>query len=116
MRGRLEQFGLATVLSFLDMERRSGELLIITDDRRGRVWLRGGQVIAARIVGTRFMNRAAIYEILTWESGFFAFSQEELPFADDEIGEPTALLLMNAALRSDEAGMSMGAGAAAPAY
>jgi two-component system OmpR family response regulator len=113
LRGRLEQFNLATVLSFLDMERRSGELRVITDDRRGRIWLRGGQVIAARIVGTRYMNRAAIYEILSWESGYFAFSQEDLPFADDEIGEPTALLLMNAALRSDEIALSGGAGAPA---
>src|SRR5882757_7097952 len=29
LRGRLEQFGLATVLTFLDLERRSGELLLL---------------------------------------------------------------------------------------
>jgi two-component system, OmpR family, response regulator len=108
LRGRLEQFGLATVLSFLDLERRSGQILIVAADKLGRVWLRGGQAISARIEGSRRVNRAAIYELLSWESGWFAFTQEELPSADDEIGEPTALLLMNAALRSDEA--------AAPAY
>jgi two-component system OmpR family response regulator len=108
LRGRLEQFGLATVLSFLDLERRSGQILIVCDDKIGRVWLRGGQAISARIEGARRVNRAAIYELLSWESGYFAFTQEELPAAVDEIGEPTAFLLMNAALRSDEA--------AAPAY
>ena len=54
------------------------------------------------------MNRAAIYELLSWEGGYFAFTQEDLSSAVDEIGEPTALLLMNAALRTDEA--------AAPAF
>ncbi len=49
------------------------------------------------------MNRAAIYELLSWEKGRFAFTQEDLPCAVDEIGAPTALLLMNAALRTDEA-------------
>ena len=49
------------------------------------------------------MNRAALYELLSWDSGCFAFTQEDLPSAVDEIGEPTAMLLMNAALRTDEA-------------
>jgi ferric-dicitrate binding protein FerR (iron transport regulator) len=103
LRGRLEQFGLATVLSFLDLERRSGQILIVCDDKIGRVWIRGGQAISARIEGSRRASRAAIYELLSWESGYFAFTQEELLAAVDEIGEPTAFLLMNAALRSDEA-------------
>jgi two-component system, OmpR family, response regulator len=99
----LEQFGLATVLSFLDLERRSGQLLVVAGDKIGRVWLRGGQVISSRIEGSRRVNRAAIYELLSWDSGAFAFTQEELPSAVDEIGASTALLLMDAARRSDEA-------------
>jgi two-component system OmpR family response regulator len=108
LRGRIEQFGLATVLSFLDLERRSGQILIVADDKMGRIWLRGGQAISARIEGSRRVNRAAIYELLSWDNGCFAFTQEDLPCAVDEIGAPTAQLLMNAALRTDEA--------AAPAY
>ncbi len=108
LRGRLEQFGLATVLSFLDLERRSGQILIVANNRIGRVWLRGGQAISARIEGSRCTNRAAIYELLAWEGGYFTFTQQDLSTAVDEIGAPTALLLMDAALRTDEA--------AAPAY
>ena len=108
LHGRLEQFGLATVLSFLDLERRSGQILIVGRDKIGRVKLRGGQVISARIEGSRRVNRAAIYELLAWDSGCFAFTQEELPAAVDEIGAPTTLLLMDAARHSDEA--------AAPAF
>src|SRR5438270_678640 len=58
LRGRLEQFGLATVLTFLDLERRSGELLVVADDAKsphgphqkvGRLWLRQGRVLRARV-------------------------------------------------------------------
>jgi two-component system, OmpR family, response regulator len=109
LRGRLEQFGLATVLSFLDLERRSGEILVVGRDRVGRVWLREGQPLSARIAGSRRVNRTAIYEMLSWDSGWFAFNKEDLASAEDEIEAPTALLLMEAARRSDEA-------AGAPAY
>jgi two-component system, OmpR family, response regulator len=108
LHGRLEQFGLATVLSFLELERRSGHVLIAGPDRVGRVKIRCGQVISARIVGSRRVNRAAIYELLAWDSGSFTFTQEECASAVDEIGAPTTLLLMDAARHSDEA--------AAPAY
>ena len=59
LRGRLEQFGVATVLTFLDLERRSGQILVVTRERVGRVWLRDGRVISARIEGSRRVNRAA---------------------------------------------------------
>ena len=35
-----------TVLTFLDLERRSGQILVVTHDHVGRVWLRGGSVIS----------------------------------------------------------------------
>jgi two-component system OmpR family response regulator len=108
LRGRLEQFGLATVLTFLDLERRSGQILAVTRDRVGRVWLRDGRVISARIEGSRRVNRAAIYELLSWDNGRFAFTQENTVGAVDEINAPTMLLLVEAARRADEA--------AAPAY
>jgi hypothetical protein len=103
LRGRLEQFGLATVLTFLDLERRSGQILIVTRDKVGRVWLQSGRVISARIEGSRRVNRAAIYELLTWETGRFTFTQENTASAVDEINAPTTLLLVEAARRADEA-------------
>jgi len=103
LRGRLEQFGLATVLTFLDLERRSGQILVVTANHVGRVWLRAGSVISARIEGSRRVNRAAIYELLTWQSGRFAFTQEDTARAVDEINAPTTLLLVEAARRADEA-------------
>ncbi|HMF41154.1 MAG TPA: DUF4388 domain-containing protein [Polyangia bacterium] len=103
LRGRLEQFGLATVLTFLDLERRSGQVLVVTRDKVGRVWLRGGRVVSARIEGSRRVNRAAVYELLSWDRGRFAFTQADMVGAVDEINAPTTLLLVEAARRADEA-------------
>ena len=103
LRGRLEQFGLATVLTFLDLERRSGQVLVVTRDKVGRVWLKSGRVVSARIEGSRRVNRAAIYELLSWDRGRFAFTQADTAKAVDEINAPTTLLLVEAARRADEA-------------
>jgi hypothetical protein len=103
LRGRLEQFGLATVLTFLDLERRSGQLVLFGGQRIGRLWLRQGRVIRARIEGSRRVNRAAIYELFGWKAGAFAFTQGDNDGMAEEIDAPTTLLLMEAARRVDEA-------------
>jgi hypothetical protein len=103
LRGRLEQFGLPTVLTFLDLERRSGELIVVAGEKIGRLWLRGGRVLRARIEGSRRINKTAIYELMGLERGRFSFTQTDLAGMADEINAPTTLLLMEAARRVDEA-------------
>jgi two-component system OmpR family response regulator len=103
LRGRLEQFGLATVLTFLDLERRSGELVVLADDKVGRLWLRQGRVVRARVEGSRRVNKSVLYDLLALERGRFSFTQRELTETADEINAPTMLLLMEAARRVDEA-------------
>jgi ferric-dicitrate binding protein FerR (iron transport regulator) len=102
LRGRLEQFGLATVLTFLDLERRSGELLLLGSRGVGRLWLQSGRVVRARIEGSRRARKPAVYELLAWDEGRFAFTQMELTDVEDEIGAPTMRLLIEAARRTDE--------------
>jgi hypothetical protein len=109
LRGRLEQFGLATVLTFLDLERRSGELIVVADDgsnKVGRLWLRQGRVLRARIEGSRRQNKSAVYDLLGLERGRFSFTQMDLDGLADELGVPTMQLLMEAARRVDEAAAS----------
>jgi hypothetical protein len=112
LRGRLEQFGLATVLTFLDLERRSGELLVVTDDANsprgrdnkvGRLWLRQGRVLRARVEGSRRLNKSVVYDLLALERGRFSFTQMDLDGLADELNVPTMQLLMEAARRVDEA-------------
>ena len=102
LRGRLEQFGLATVLTFLDLERRSGELLLLGPRGVGRVWVRHGRVVRARIEGSRRARKPAVYELLAWNEGRFAFTQTAPSPLEDEIGAPTPMLLIEAARRTDE--------------
>lgn len=102
LRGRLEQFGLATVLTFLDLERRSGELILVATGEVGRLWLRQGRVIRARIDGSRRSRKPAVYELLRWNKGRFAFTQIDVDHIADEIGAPTTMLLIEAARRTDE--------------
>jgi hypothetical protein len=114
LRGRLEQFGLATVLTFLDLERRSGELVVVAEDgstannKVGRLWLRQGRVLRARIDGSRRLNKSAVYELLGLERGRFSFAQLDLDGLADELGVPTMQLLMEAARRVDEAAAAEG--------
>lgn len=102
LRGRLEQFGLATVLTFLDLERRSGELILLARGEVGRLWLRQGNVIRARIEGSRRIRKPAVYDMLAWDEGRFAFVQSQVEQIADEIGAPTPMLLIEAARRVDE--------------
>lgn len=93
----------ATVLTFLDLERRSGELILLADGGEvGRLWLRQGNVIRARIEGSRRIRKAAVYDMLGWAQGRFAFVQSQVDQIGDEIGAPTPMLLIEAARRVDE--------------
>ena len=102
LRGRLEQFALATVLTFLDLERRSGELTLFSKEAVGRVWLRQGRVIRARIEGSRRTRRPALYDLISWAEGRFAFRQTDVEEVADEIGASTTMILLDAARRADE--------------
>src|SRR5262245_15661548 len=49
LHGALDQVGLPALLTMLDLERRSGVLLIRRNGEVGRLWLRHGRVIRAQI-------------------------------------------------------------------
>jgi hypothetical protein len=72
----------------------------------GRLWLRRGRVLRARLEGSRRASKSVVYELLGLERGRFSFTQLELEGIGDEIDAPTTLLLMEAARRADEASIS----------
>ena len=47
--GELNQLGLASVLTILEMERKSGVLLLSSDGESGRMFIRDGRVVLARM-------------------------------------------------------------------
>jgi hypothetical protein len=115
LRGELETFGLATLLTILEMERRDGMLILERKRQLGRLHVRAGRVVRARIEG-RTDNRHdgkqelrrrptgadAVYELLTWTEGRFELWKAEVE-GPDEIGKATSYLLMEGARRIDEA-------------
>jgi hypothetical protein len=116
LRGEIENVGLPTLLTILDMERRSGLLLIQRQKTLGRLHVREGRVVRARIEGASrgkagegATGAAAVYEMLGWPDGQFELWQAVVE-GRDEVGSSTTFLLMENARRLDESAQSMSEG------
>ena len=104
LQGFLDEFPLATLLAVLELERRSGAIVLTEGPhklRRGKLIVREGRVIAARVAATGTIGRAAVYELLGWRTGRFGFTPGEFHL-HDELKTPTARLLLEAAQWADE--------------
>jgi hypothetical protein len=107
LRGEVQNVGLPTLLTILDMERRSGLLLIQRQGTLGRLHIREGRVVRARIEGSRRgegpgTGVEAVYQMLSWPDGQFELWQAMVE-GRDEVGASTTFLLMESARRTDEA-------------
>ena len=104
IRGTLDQIGLSSLLVMMEMERKSGILVVKNDAEAARLFLKSGRILAAR-----FDNKAeprgakAIYELLTWTRGKFDFSSLEVDM-EDEIQSTTTHLMLEGARLLDEGG------------
>jgi DNA-binding response OmpR family regulator len=110
-RGDLGQLGVSAVLTVLEMERKSG-ILVLRNRQTGRVFIRAGRVLAASF-DERPGSRGAevVFELLTWKEGQFDFTSLEVDM-EDQIGTSTTHLLREGARRIDEG--AEGEGAAEP--
>jgi hypothetical protein len=80
----------------------------------GRVFLRGGRVVRARIADRPApKNHQAVYAMLTWAEGSFEFSARDVDM-EDEVKASTTALLMEGARRIDEAQGRAAAGTSSP--
>ncbi len=104
LRGALEQVSLASLLSFLDLERRTGRLLLVHDEGMATIWLREGRVLRVSVSGR--LNTAEPLErmmhILDWNRGRFELADDDGVADQDEVGLPTSQLLLEHARRRDE--------------
>lgn len=100
--GWLEHFGLSSMLILLELERKSGVLLLAGSQGSGRIFFREGRVLRAQIDGSDCHHGAsAVYELLTWSSGRFEFNASEID-GEDEVGSSTSFLLLEGARLQDE--------------
>jgi CheY-like chemotaxis protein len=101
--GALDQLGLSSLLAMLEMERKSGVLVLRRGAEVGRIFVRDGQVVAAHMeVGPAAEGVAVVYYLLTWPDGHFDFSAIEVEM-EDQVRTSTTHLLMEGARRLDEA-------------
>ena len=105
LNGRLEQLGLSSLLVMMEMERKDGVLTLKpTDgDDIGRIFIRGGQVICAKLDGQpETPGRDCVYQMLRWKQGTFSFNAMEVDM-EDTVQSSTTHLLMEGARLIDEA-------------
>lgn len=100
--GVLGGFALSSVLTVLELERRSGLLELRHNGRRGRIWLREGAPVAAMV--DHDVGADAVFQLLSWQRGQFRFRAGTALVQDrvDQIRSPLAHLLIEAARRQDE--------------
>ena len=104
LNGRLEQLQLSSLLVMMEMERKDG-LLSLKDSRTGtvgRIFLRRGQVISAKMGESNMPGKEAVYDMLSWKAGTFSFNAMEVEM-EDTIQSSTTHLLMEGARLIDEA-------------
>jgi CheY-like chemotaxis protein len=102
LRGSLTSFGLSSLLMVIELERMSGMVTVCGPTATGRVAVRQGRAIRARIDGEQGARGAhAIFEMLPWAKGTFEFEAGEVD-GDDQIERSTSFLLMEGARMADE--------------
>jgi two-component system, OmpR family, response regulator len=72
--GDLSQMSIATVLTVLEMERRSGIFEVVSKKRRAQLDIASGSILHGTVGGTRVSALGALRTMLSWKVGRFAFS------------------------------------------
>jgi DNA-binding response OmpR family regulator len=107
LRGALTCFGLSSLLMVIELERMSGLLTLHGPIGTGRVAIREGRVLRARIDGDKGAHGAhAIFQMLQWAKGRFEFEAGEIG-GEDQIERSTSFLLMEGARFADERALAL---------
>jgi DNA-binding response OmpR family regulator len=101
--GALEDFGLAILFFILEQENKTGVLRLSRTDAAGEIVYDKGRIVAARLGGRKVpasarMNEGAIYHMLGWSQGWFAFSAEKVEGEAEMKASANELLLEGARL------------------
>jgi uncharacterized protein (TIGR02266 family) len=104
LRGDLQQVSLASVLSFVELEKRTGHLLIVSDNELATLHLRNGQVVHVDLASVHEGKVGAdrLYHVLDMAHGRFELTSVEVT-TKDSVGVSTQFALLEHARRQDEA-------------
>ncbi|WP_437810390.1 response regulator [Sorangium sp. So ce1078] len=98
--GDLSQMSIATVLTVLEMERRSGVFEVISKKRRAQLDIAEGCIVQGTVGGTRVSALAALRTMLGWKVGRFAFVPGSRPVPSER--KSIAAYLLEATRLEDE--------------
>lgn len=102
--GTIEDISLASLLVLLEMERKTGLLVLHRPElgRRCRVFLREGRIVGAFLDGDPGLQHAELlYGVLHWSAGIFEFKSVPVEMRD-AVQTTTTHLLLEASRRLDE--------------
>lgn len=101
LRGNLGEISLATLLSLLDFERKSGILVVLNGGEAARLFVATGNVVKIEGPTPDGDGRSRLMSVLDWDVGNFEFTRCEV-VGTDEISLPTSRLLLEHARLRDE--------------
>jgi DNA-binding response OmpR family regulator len=87
--GDLDQMSIATVLTVLEMERRTGLFEVVSKKRRAQLEIAAGFIVAGTVGGTPVSALAALRTMLGWRLGRFSFAPlppRDPPMSQKSIG------------------------------
>jgi uncharacterized protein (TIGR02266 family) len=102
LRGDLASVALPSVLGFLELEKKTGALLVL-GRQKAHLFIRDGKLIRVEIdsVVADATSIEVVYDLLSWRAGQFEFASQEVPGEDLFDRSITAMLLDHARF-SDE--------------
>lgn len=99
VRGKVENISLASFLQLLEMERKTCTLSVVSGEHRGRLYFRGGRLIAAEADGLK--GQQAALEVVTWDQADIEIS-DVLPVVEATLDTGLQFLLMEGMRLKDE--------------
>ncbi len=102
LQGALNQIPLPSLLSFLEFERRTGQLTVVHDEKTAKLFLREGRVVDLQTDPPARSPLEGIAEMMDWSNGTFEIVFQSVD-VEDRIGVSTTALLLELAQKKDEA-------------
>jgi two-component system OmpR family response regulator len=99
--GDISLLSVPTLLSMLEMERRTGTVRVTTDGQEASIELCNGSVQRVTLAGQECDPVEGLREVLKWSKGAFAFNPGQAAAAD-AAGRSVGALLLEAMQREDE--------------
>jgi DNA-binding response OmpR family regulator len=102
LRGDLEQVSLASLLSFLELEKKTGVLLLVGKET-ARVYVEGGRPLKIEVDGSRGSHdqHRLMSLVLDWTHGQFEFGAQDVACEDELRSSVTSILLEHARVRDE---------------